>query len=172
MAEENENQGTGYIEIGGWVKDKDNLAAQAWDGEAGPRIPPGDYLVDITSAAKTVSGTNKPQVEATFTVAEGEHEGATLKGWYVLTERAIGRLINLLTACGLELDERGGFDVNALVGNRLNIKVIENTYESGENPVTGEKVMKTNSKVMGERAYIPPAPPKKAAAAGNGKAAK
>lgn len=165
MSTENEEQGgMGYIELGAWVKDPTDIAKQAWDGESGPKIPPGQYLVDITEAERNVNGKNNPQVQVQFTVAEGEQAGATLRGWYVLTEKAIGRVLNLLQACGLALDARGGFDVAALVGSRLYITVVENTYEAGENPVTGEKITKTNSKVMGEKAYVPPAPPKKAAA--------
>lgn len=164
-----EQQDDGYIEIGGWLKDQDDPFKQAWDGAAGPKLPPGEYLVDVTEAKKSMSNAKNPQVEVQYTVVEGEHEGATIRAWYAMTEKAIGRLLNVLQACGLALDARGGFSITALVGQRLHIGVMDNTYEKGRNPVTDEPIMVTNSKVFGEKAYVPPRPQGKSAAAGKAK---
>jgi len=144
-----------YIELGGMVTDQD---AQAWDGSV--NFPdPGEYLFEVVGCDKGQSRKGTPQVEITFEVADGEATGKRMKGWYALTERAIGRLCAVLNACGVRLDERGGFSTQAVIGARLIATVAENTYTVTD-PVTQEPITKTNVKLMGEKA-LPKAPPAK-----------
>src|SRR5271154_3684857 len=79
---------------------------QAWGGESGPKLPVGDYTFDIKHAEQSPSKQGKPCIEVTFAVAdEGVHYGVELKKKYSLSEKALGRIANLMMACGARLDK-------------------------------------------------------------------
>lgn len=146
-----------YIEIGGLI-DEDTTA---WDGEGGNLPELGRHLCEITKAEKgTSKKSGSPQVLVGYKVTDEKDEsnGRQITGYYSLTQKAIGRLLNVLAACGVELDAKGNFAASALVGKKLSINIVQNSYADGKNPVTGEAIMKTNVKVVGEEAYTPPAP--------------
>jgi uncharacterized protein DUF669 len=145
---ENGTQGVDYLSLDGLVTSE----TRAWGGETGAGLPPGDYKAKITEVVKDTSTNNNPQLVVQFEVLEGEHKSRKTRCWYTLTERAIGRLVNLLEAVGMKLDQKKGFAPKAMVGRELVIGVFEDKYEvGGANGMTGEKEVKTSTKVFNER---------------------
>lgn len=67
-------------------------------------IPDGDYTVKITEMGVQKSKNGRLQVVTTFEVADGEHEGSTIKRFDGLTdERSIGYFKGMAEVIGLDL---------------------------------------------------------------------
>lgn len=95
----------------------------AWGGESGPRLPPGVYDVEITAAAPGSSKTTqKPTLDVEFTVVnEGEHYGTAFNKKYSLQPQALGRIKNVMIACGARLDAIRGSE---LLGKQIVIEIV------------------------------------------------
>lgn len=141
-----DTQGFDYLSLDGLVTEE----TKAWSGERGG-LPPGDYLVKVTSVEKGQSSNQNPQVIVGFEVVDGEHRGRKMMSWYTLTKNAIGRLVSLLDAVGQKLDGKKGFSPQAMKGQELVIGVYEETGPGASNGMTGEKTEKTYSRVYRER---------------------
>jgi uncharacterized protein DUF669 len=146
MTQENGTQGIDYLSLDGLVTDE----TRAWSGETAG-LPVGDYRVRVAEVEKKPSSNNNPQLTVQFEVTEGEHKGRKARCWYTLTEKAIGRLMNLLQSVGMKLDGKKGFSPQALIGQELVIGVFEDKVEGDPNPMTGARDTKTFSKVYNER---------------------
>lgn len=76
-----------------------------WDGESGPRLPPGTYDFLIKAATPSNSQSGNPVIKFEFEVLnEGEWLGAVMKRSYSLQKQALPRLKNLGMAVGARLD--------------------------------------------------------------------
>lgn len=77
---------------------------EAWNGESGPRIDPGIYILQIVSAEQGVSNNQQPVLKVEFEVMnEGQFLGAKFKRSYSLQKQALPRFKNLVVACGAPL---------------------------------------------------------------------
>jgi hypothetical protein len=68
----------------------------AWEVSTGDLIPVGDFVCSIESVATGRSGGNYPQIE--LEVKTGDNR--TRKDWLVITPNTIGKVVQLLKACG------------------------------------------------------------------------
>ena len=94
----------------------------AWGGGGGPRLPIGTYTFDIVSAKQDVSKKNQPVAKIMFKVAdEGEQLGVELEKSYSLQTQSLGRIKNLMIACGARLDK---IRLGELVGARIIAEII------------------------------------------------
>lgn len=96
---------------------------RAWGGEQRPLVPPGDYTLTITHLESTTAeSSGNPMIAVTFDVAdEGEHNGAKIYNNYSLSPKAIGRLKQLMIACGANLAK---FVASELLGQTIRASVI------------------------------------------------
>lgn len=142
------DEGLDYLSLDGLVTDK----TRAWGGTA-QSLPAGDYVGEISEVEKGESKEKNPTFIITYKVTEGEQKDQTIRGWYALTEKAIGRLYNVLQAIGVKLDKNKGFSPKAMLGLKLAFTVIEDVQEGELNPITQQKDTKKFSKVVNERAF-------------------
>jgi hypothetical protein len=146
--------------------------AKEWGGESfAPEVPPGEYLLAISSVARGTSKNGNATVIVDFEVADGEFAGKHLKNWYTLTEKALGRMQKLKKAVGATMDNKVRSD--ELIGQQLYATV---THEPGEPQKNADGTPKcdpsgnpyppsTFAKVLNERPVEAPAQETKAAAA-------
>jgi hypothetical protein len=95
-------------EAANWEVDINLEGQKAWDGVGGgpPEIPPGNYALELTDVQRGTSNAGKPVLKVDFTVvSEGASLGKKFQRSYSLTEKALGRIANLLRACGARLDK-------------------------------------------------------------------
>lgn len=87
--------------------DYDLSNTKAWDGNGGgPNVDPGEYALELTEVEKGTSNAGKPVLKITFTVvSEGPFNGQKFARSYSLTQAALGRVTNLVMACGARLDK-------------------------------------------------------------------
>jgi hypothetical protein len=146
--------------------------AKEWGGESfAPEVPPGEYLLAISSVARGTSKNGNSTVIVEFEVADGEYAGKRLKNWYTLTEKAMGRMQKLKRAVGATMDSKVRSD--ELLGAQLYATV---THEPGEQQKNADGTLKcdangnpyppsTFAKVLNERAVEAAAQETKAAVA-------
>jgi len=149
----------------------DLTGVNPWDGQQGPKLPPGMFTMDIVSAVQGSSkSTQQPVLEVTFKVAdEGEYLGAELMKKYSLQQSALGRVASLMVACGARLDKIRPAE---LVGARL---IVEITHVPGAGKVDAQgnvqpggtfcEISKERAIEVAEQPVTPPPAAKKAAAA-------
>ena len=143
-----------YIALGDMVSEETTL----WDGQGGKGPPVGEYDFEILSAIRKQSSKGTPQVEVKFKViTPGEAEGMTCNGWYALTQKAIGRLLCLLNAANVPLDQKNGFSINQLVGATIHASIVETTYKEPNAMAPGEFITKTSTRLQQEVPIAKPA---------------
>lgn len=151
-------------------------------------VPPGKYILDIDNIQQKTFSSNNAGFVVTFKVSEGQENdeaakqtGRLLFGNYVLTDKALGRVKQLMIACGAPLDK---FRASACMGAKIRAEVIHNEGKPDVGPDGQPRDAKTFANVINEMPLdatpaqdeAPPPPPpstKKAAAttpAANGKA--
>ena len=103
--------------------DLDLSGQKAWGGEQGPKLPIGAYTMDVVNVEEVKSAKKQtPGVEVTFKVAdEGLHFGTEIKKTYYLSEKALGRITNLMVACGARLDK---IRLGDLMGARIIVEIV------------------------------------------------
>lgn len=128
---------------------------EAW--KAGGPPPPGTYLARIDSAEEGTSSGGHPELQLSWTVIDGEYDGAEIREWLVYTPAAIGKFKALIQATGVEVNQEDAeLQPDALIGRHALIVV---RTEPGRNDST-----KVFSVVKGYR----PAPQEAVSAAANG----
>jgi hypothetical protein len=164
------NEGMNLPEIDISLEGED---VRAWGGNAGPKLPVGTYTMDIVKAEQGVGKkSQQPTAEITFRVAdEGEFNGVELTKKYSLQPKALGRIKNLMIACGARLDK---IRLGELMGSRLLVDI--NHVEGQGQPDAQGNVQPGGifCDVCNETAIAPPepvAPPPPAAKAPPAKAA-
>lgn len=125
----------------------------AWDG-ASSSLPPAEYLFEVEDCIVGATSKQNPQLEFNLTVVAGAetdiYNGTSRKHWVVMTDKAAGRVRNMLDACGVQMDAEGGFDSDHFIGARFIAEVFEDTY-SKPNLETGGSIEKTSNKIRKER---------------------
>jgi len=144
---------------------------QAFGGNGGPRLPPGQFTMDITGAQQATSKKGGPTCKVTFKVAdEGEYFGVELTKVYSLQTKpskeggtpAIGRFKNLMMAAGCDLDK---IRLSQLVGARI---IVDVTHREGEGKLDAQGNMQpggmfceisNETAIAAPEAEPPPPPP-------------
>jgi hypothetical protein len=118
-------------------------------------VAEGSYIVDIVGVVQDESSTNKPMVTVEFMIAEGQDNdesakftGQHLWGNYFLTQKALGRLFNLMKACGAPLDK---FRASAIYGAKLRLDVVHNQGDQRTDENGNPLAIKTFANVCKER---------------------
>lgn len=131
---------------------------QGWGGES-EALPPGtDYVFRVDKIAQGQSSTGKPQLELDLVVCnEGELKGRASKSWYTLNfekDTPRKRVRQLIDATGVQMDQAGGIDDQAFIGRYFVGDVVHEPYQKAD-PVSGQMVEKTRTKICNERPYNP-----------------
>jgi hypothetical protein len=105
-----------------------NLAGddvKPWSGEGGfqpPEVPAGEYTLDVIAVMQDTSKSRgNPMIVVTFAVSDGDYAGKEVKGYYALTQKALGRVKRLMMAVGARLDK---IRTDEILGGRLRATVI------------------------------------------------
>ncbi len=138
---------------------------KAFGGGGGPILPIGMYTFDIASADQGTSKKNQPVAKVTFKVAdEGEHFGVELTKSYSLQTQALGRIKNLMIACGARLDK---IRLGELVGARIIAEIVhtegQGQVDAQGNVVPGRMLCDIVKEQAIEQQEAPPPPPPPAA---------
>lgn len=96
-------------------------------------MPAGDYVLEIEDIEERVSKAGNEMLNITFNVAEGEYEGRKIFEFYVLTEKALWKLKDLLVALGINTEGQVDVSVDDLVGEML-IGNVEIQEQEGYDP--------------------------------------
>ena len=184
MSSEDKSNGQGshldYIDMG-------LHEVQPWDG-APTKLAPGDYIVEVTDVKGDQSAAGKPKMVVGYKTiaaldADGNDDadredqvGTVIPQSYSLDSSKDGvrrRLRSVTGALGIELDERGGFNPNDMLGQQMLIEARMDSYTE-TNAMTGDKIQRESCKLIRERpapeeaAAEPEPPPKRR---GRGRAA-
>lgn len=104
-------------------------------------IPAGDYVMEIEEVEDQVSKAGNEMLNITFNVAEGEYEGRKIFEFYVLTEKALWKLKDLLVALGIDADGTVSLDSQDLVGEMFiaNVDIQEQEGYDPQNRIKTHK---------------------------------
>ena len=71
------------------------------------RLEPGSYLVKpVTPVERKLSKSSKaPQIQVDWRVAAGDWKGAEQREWLTFTDPALGGIVQVIQACGLEVPQ-------------------------------------------------------------------
>ncbi len=86
-------------------------------------IPADDYVVEIEKVENRTAKSGNEMLSLTFNVMEGEYEGRKIFDLYVLTEKALWKLKDLLVAVGVDTEGMVDLDADDLVGEVFVAKV-------------------------------------------------
>lgn len=112
--------------------DQSTEDVKEFDGQNfGPNVPPGEYILSIVGLEQDTSKAGNPMIVVEFSVADGDYAGQTLKGWYTLTDKAMGRIKKLQMACGARLDK---IRSEELMGATLRATVVHEPGKPQFNP--------------------------------------
>lgn len=89
----------------------------------------GMYNVTIEKVEEKTASTGKPMLLVRF---KEEEQGAVLFENYVLTEEALWKLKELLSAAGIECNGAVDFDTDELVGLMFKAKIIKEQYNGSD----------------------------------------
>ena len=151
MAEQQGVVGLEYIDMGLHEVDP-------WDGTSS-LLDPGEYVFRIDKIEGGQSNAGNPKMTVSLFVAEAldeandKHVGVTVFQSYVLDRSkdfARKRLKALTEAVGVAVDDRGGFDPNALIEGEFLAEVRRETYTVTD-PVTQEKEERPSQRIFRER---------------------
>ena len=92
-------------------------------------IGPGSYTVTITDATEGQSSKGTPCIELDMEIMEGEYKGRGLKDWVYVTDAALWRVKQLLSAAQFPFPEgEFDFDPSVLIGRKVNLDVRHEVY--------------------------------------------
>jgi hypothetical protein len=131
---------------------------KAWDGVSGALPPASDVLFrvdDVKQEASPKKGTPQLVLDCVV-VTEGELKDRKAMHRFVIGPNmkpaSIGRLKQLLDACGIQADSNGGFDSDHLKGRVFIADIVVEPYNQTD-PVTGQTLEKSSSRLQNERPY-------------------
>lgn len=126
----------------------------------------GSYIVDVINLKQAESSTNKPMITVEFKICDEQdtddakkYAGQHLWQNYFLTEKALGRLVQLMKAAGAPLEK---FRASAILGARMRVDVVHNQGEARKNAEGQELPARVFANVCKERPLeenVPAAPP-------------
>lgn len=162
--------------------DADFAGTKEFGGGDYPLLPIGDYIFEVVNVSQKASSNNNQMVVVESVVAEGQDndEAAKFTGqrtWtnYVLLPQSLGRLKQLMIACGAPMDK---FRASALLGARYRGTITHAEGSTEPGPDGTPRKPRTFANVCQEKplegttqkeAPPPPPPVTKAAAPANGK---
>ncbi|KKK74902.1 hypothetical protein LCGC14_2879120, partial [marine sediment metagenome] len=125
---------------------------------------PGEYLFEVTAISGGQSNAGKPKMVITYKIIEAitdsdecqaEIEKEVMQSYSLAKDAKSDfprrRIKALVEALGVELDKRGGFDPNDMIGARMIGEVKIEQYDD-TNPITKMTTQKTSQKIIRERA--------------------
>lgn len=98
----------------------------------GQRVPEGQYkvMVDDAEVAKTKNG--DPMINVWYKITVGDQKGATLADRFVLTERAMFRIVQFMRAIGMQApNKRLELSTNQFKGRKLEVEVADGDPYNG-----------------------------------------
>lgn len=132
-------------------------------------VPPNHYLFEVTNVVQENSkSSNQPMVVVYATIIEGQETdeaaketGQIVRNNYSLSPKAIGRLKQLMIACGAPLDK---FRAGAIFGAKFRADVVHSQGDPDVGPDGQPREAKTfanlaNEKPLGGDAPVEAAPP-------------
>lgn len=140
--------------MGNYIGDLNLNAVQEWDGDGGFNPPAeGEYLFRVTSveAEKSSKGnlmlTTKLEVIGLPDGGETAETGKEMTDWRSLkpVEACRKRIKALVTACEVEIDDKGGFDTDEFAGQEFIATVRHESYTKGG------KTFENNPRISRER---------------------
>ena len=104
-------------------------------------IPAGDYTVEIEKVENRTAKSGNEMLSLTFNVMEGEYEGRKIFDLYVLTEKALWKLKDLLVAVGVDTEGMVDLDIDDLVGEVFvaNVEIQESPGYDPQNRIKRHK---------------------------------
>ncbi len=155
---------------------------QEFGGGGFKQLPEGEYIFEVSFVEQESSSNNNQMVVVYSKVAEGQEteEAAAQTGQeartnYVLLPQSIGRLKNLMIACGAPLDDK--FRASAVMGARYRGTIVHSEGKSEAGPDGQPKPARMYANITNERALdstvaaTPPPPPPPVTKAGSTKVA-
>jgi hypothetical protein len=76
---------------------------EAW--RVDDQLAPGWYIARAAKVERSSSSNQNPQVQIDWRVAVGEYQGAEQRDWITLTDPAMGRVVQVLEAAGVEIPD-------------------------------------------------------------------
>jgi hypothetical protein len=73
----------------------------AWSAD--DQLEPGTYRFEPSSIEREQSSNGNPQVKVEWRVTAGPYRGSEIKDWITLTEKAMGRVVQVLEAAAVEI---------------------------------------------------------------------
>lgn len=131
---------------------------KGWNGEFGPQLAPGDYLVEVTAAIVegNKAGTGKNLVLELEVKTEGEFYGQKVKQWLGLphaeSKPGVARRIAHVVRDVLQapLLPGGGFQTSSLVGRQMMITATVEQQKEFD-PVRSQEVTRDRMRIQNER---------------------
>ena len=104
-------------------------------------IPAGDYVLEIENIEEQVSKAGNNMLNITFNVAEGEYAGRKIFEFYVLTEKALWKMKDLLIALGIDTEGQVDIDIDDLEGEMFigNVEIQEQRGYEPSNKINTHK---------------------------------
>lgn len=124
---------------------------QAWDGEARPPLPIGEYKVKVTHVKHQLSKEKQtPMIAVTFEVIEGDQTGGKVFNNYNIgNDTGLGRLKQLMVACGTRLDK---FVASEVLGAELMLNVDHEIVQGAPDANGNPGKERTYARISHERA--------------------
>jgi hypothetical protein len=73
----------------------------AWSAD--DQLEPGTYRFTPASIEREQSSAGNPQVKVEWAVAAGPYRGSAIKDWVTFTEKAMGRVVQILEAAAIDI---------------------------------------------------------------------
>lgn len=151
--------------------DADFESAKEFGGGGYDLVPVGTgYIVDVENIQQKTFSTNAAGVVVTFKVSEGQDDdekakqtGRLIFNNYSLSEKALGRLKQLMMACGAPLDK---FRASQCMGAKIRVDVVHSDGKADAGPDGQPREARTFANAANERPFddaaaqeAPPPPP-------------
>jgi hypothetical protein len=81
--------------------------AESWQASTDQYLPVGAHVCTIIEQAMSETKTGKPQIELTV---ESINSQGTRRDWIVITDKTVGKVVQLFDACGAERPKDGEFN--------------------------------------------------------------
>jgi len=92
-------------------------------------IGPGTYETTITDATEGASSKGTPCIQLDLEIMQGDYKGRGLKDWVYVTDRAMWRVKQLLSAAQFPFPEgEFDFDPSTLIGRKVIVEVTHEVY--------------------------------------------
>ncbi len=129
-----------------------------WGGESGPLVAPGTYTLLVVECSLE-TGDKAPYAAVKYEVQdEGEWKGAFVWNNYSFSGKALGRVKQLMLACGAQLDK---FRAGEILGQTIVADIVHNTgaakIDDQGNPMEPKVFANVTNERMPESATPEPA---------------